>query len=107
MHIPASDMSVRPELSLQALNGEYIQPEAGGDLLRDGAGVLPTGPLRDSMQRRMWLERKYWCLQSLASTFSALLACAVCSVHCCTCIAEHFVPVPTVVGIVFLLHGPR
>ncbi len=26
-----------------ALNGEYILPEAGGDLLRDGAGVLPTG----------------------------------------------------------------
>ena len=30
---------------LRALNGEYIQPEAGGDLLRDGAGVLPTGAL--------------------------------------------------------------
>ena len=28
---------------LRALNGEYIQPQAGGDLLRDGAGVLPTG----------------------------------------------------------------
>lgn len=28
---------------LKALNGEYILPEAGGDLLRDGAGVLPTG----------------------------------------------------------------
>ncbi len=28
---------------MRALNGEYIQPEAGGDLLRDGAGVLPTG----------------------------------------------------------------
>lgn len=27
----------------KALNGEYILPEAGGDLLRDGAGVLPTG----------------------------------------------------------------
>lgn len=27
----------------RALNGEYILPEAGGDLLRDGAGVLPTG----------------------------------------------------------------
>jgi magnesium chelatase subunit H len=25
------------------LNGEYIQPAPGGDLLRDGAGVLPTG----------------------------------------------------------------
>lgn len=31
---------------LGALNGEYIQPEAGGDLLRDGAGVLPTGAAR-------------------------------------------------------------
>jgi len=30
---------------VRALNGEYIQPEAGGDLLRDGAGVLPTGTL--------------------------------------------------------------
>lgn len=28
---------------LRALNGEYIQPAPGGDLLRDGAGVLPTG----------------------------------------------------------------
>lgn len=28
---------------LRALNGEYILPEAGGDLLRDGASVLPTG----------------------------------------------------------------
>ena len=28
---------------LRALNGEYIEPQAGGDLLRDGAGVLPTG----------------------------------------------------------------
>jgi len=30
---------------LRALNGEYVLPEAGGDLLRDGAGVLPTGAL--------------------------------------------------------------
>ncbi|MEH2424526.1 MAG: magnesium chelatase subunit H [Nostoc sp.] len=28
---------------LRGLNGEYIQPAPGGDLLRDGAGVLPTG----------------------------------------------------------------
>lgn len=28
---------------LRALGGEYVLPEAGGDLLRDGAGVLPTG----------------------------------------------------------------
>ena len=28
---------------MRALNGEYIEPQAGGDLLRDGAGVLPTG----------------------------------------------------------------
>lgn len=27
----------------RALRGEYILPEAGGDLLRDGPGVLPTG----------------------------------------------------------------
>ena len=28
---------------LRGLNGEYIPPAPGGDLLRDGAGVLPTG----------------------------------------------------------------
>jgi magnesium chelatase subunit H len=28
---------------LRGLNGEYIQAAPGGDLLRDGAGVLPTG----------------------------------------------------------------
>ena len=28
---------------VRALSGEYIEPQAGGDLLRDGAGVLPTG----------------------------------------------------------------
>ncbi|MFN6515811.1 MAG: magnesium chelatase subunit H [Nostoc sp. CreGUA01] len=28
---------------LRGLNGEYIPPAAGGDLLRDGVGVLPTG----------------------------------------------------------------
>ncbi|CAM9168634.1 unnamed protein product [Chrysoparadoxa australica] len=28
---------------LRALNGEYIPPGVGGDLLRDGPGVLPTG----------------------------------------------------------------
>lgn len=31
------------EALLRAMNGEYILPEAGGDLLRDGAAVLPTG----------------------------------------------------------------
>ena len=28
---------------LRGLNGEYIPPAPGGDLLRDGCGVLPTG----------------------------------------------------------------
>merc|ERR1712078_853918 len=28
---------------LRGLSGEYVLPEAGGDLLRDGPGVLPTG----------------------------------------------------------------
>ncbi|MBD1834619.1 magnesium chelatase subunit H [Cyanobacteria bacterium FACHB-472] len=28
---------------IRGLNGEYISPAPGGDLLRDGAGVLPTG----------------------------------------------------------------
>ena len=29
--------------ALRALDGEYLPPAAGGDLLRDGPGVLPTG----------------------------------------------------------------
>lgn len=35
----------REELTgmLAALDGRYVLPEAGGDLLRDGPGVLPTG----------------------------------------------------------------
>ena len=35
----------REELSgmLAALDGRYVLPEAGGDLIRDGPGVLPTG----------------------------------------------------------------
>ncbi|MGI2908072.1 magnesium chelatase subunit H [Tolypothrix sp. VBCCA 56010] len=28
---------------LRGLNGEYVMPAPGGDLLRDGSGVLPTG----------------------------------------------------------------
>jgi magnesium chelatase subunit H len=34
---------------VRALAGEYILPEAGGDLLRDGAGVLPTGEVFHDM----------------------------------------------------------
>jgi magnesium chelatase subunit H len=35
----------REELAgmLRALDGAWVPPEAGGDLLRDGPGVLPTG----------------------------------------------------------------
>ncbi|MBD2353885.1 magnesium chelatase subunit H [Tolypothrix sp. FACHB-123] len=38
-------MQSRDELGnlLRGLNGEYIPPAPGGDLLRDGPGVLPTG----------------------------------------------------------------
>ncbi|AOW99743.1 magnesium chelatase subunit H [Moorena producens PAL-8-15-08-1] len=38
-------MQTGEELSnlLRGLNGEYIPPAPGGDLLRDGPGVLPTG----------------------------------------------------------------
>lgn len=32
-----------PILSFRALNGAYVPPAPGGDLLRDGSGVLPTG----------------------------------------------------------------
>lgn len=28
---------------LKAMDGQYVLPAPGGDLLRDGAGVLPTG----------------------------------------------------------------
>jgi cobalamin biosynthesis Mg chelatase CobN len=35
---------------MRALNGEYILPEAGGDLLRDGPGVLPTGVFFEKAQ---------------------------------------------------------
>ncbi len=41
---------------LRALNGEYVLPEAGGDLLRDGAGVLPTGAGDSS-----WAAVSCWC----------------------------------------------
>ncbi len=102
MHISASDMSMRPESLLQALNGEYIQPEAGGDLLRDGAGVLPTGQLPDSMQRCTWLEGSPWCYQPQVSAFSALLA-----LQFAHAFAEHFNPVPTPVNTVVLLQGPE
>jgi magnesium chelatase subunit H len=33
---------------LRALDGAWVPPEAGGDLLRDGPGVLPTGECRCS-----------------------------------------------------------
>ena len=38
-------MQTSEEMSnlLRGLNGEYIPPAPGGDLLRDGPGVLPTG----------------------------------------------------------------
>jgi magnesium chelatase subunit H len=38
-------MQTEDELTnlVRGLNGEYIPPAPGGDLLRDGAGVLPTG----------------------------------------------------------------
>ncbi|MFB2935977.1 magnesium chelatase subunit H [Aerosakkonemataceae cyanobacterium BLCC-F154] len=51
--VPTTDMNQIRELLMQTtdeltnllrgLNGEYIPPAPGGDLLRDGAGVLPTG----------------------------------------------------------------
>jgi CobN/Magnesium Chelatase len=47
---------------VRALNGEYILPEAGGDLLRDGAGVLPTGACARGIlsDRRVvgWADRR-------------------------------------------------
>ncbi len=43
---------------LRALNGEYIEPQAGGDLLRDGAGVLPTGGLTGSSPCTRHKEQK-------------------------------------------------
>lgn len=47
LNTPASTTTPTPseELSgmLDALEGGWVAPEAGGDLLRDGPGVLPTG----------------------------------------------------------------
>jgi hypothetical protein len=37
---------------LKALRGEYVEPEAGGDLLRDGAG----GHARKAPAPVWWLE---------------------------------------------------
>ena len=42
---------------LRALSGEYILPEAGGDLLRDGPGVLPTGKTARSYFSRTFQNR--------------------------------------------------
>ncbi len=44
-HIKELLMQTTDELTnlLRGLNGEYIPPAPGGDLLRDGPGVLPTG----------------------------------------------------------------
>ena len=43
---------------LRALNGEYIEPQAGGDLLRDGAGVLPTGRGKKRKERKDYTFRR-------------------------------------------------
>jgi len=45
MHIRKLLHQTTDELTnlLRGLNGEYIPPAPGGDLLRDGPGVLPTG----------------------------------------------------------------
>ena len=58
---------------MRALNGEYIQPQAGGDLLRDGAGVLPTGQLNHSSS--YYADRLCSCLlpSSETSPFDPLL----------------------------------
>jgi cobalamin biosynthesis Mg chelatase CobN len=52
---------------LRALNGEYVLPEAGGDLLRDGAGVLPTGD--DRIHQNTMLTSR----------------CHLLHAHCCLC----------------------
>jgi len=43
--------------ALKALNGEYVLPAVGGDLLRDGPGVLPTGRGLHSSTFRLNLSR--------------------------------------------------
>lgn len=42
MHSPSHTIQELNSI-LKALNGEYVLPGVGGDLLRDGTGVLPTG----------------------------------------------------------------
>ena len=46
---------------LRALGGEYVPPEAGGDLLRDGAGVLPTGAAAPGQEQTPHaLIKRHW-----------------------------------------------
>lgn len=49
---------------LKAMNGEYVLPEAGGDLLRDGASVLPTGAPRLCMRTTL-VAVAGWCASVL------------------------------------------
>lgn len=59
---------------LRALNGEYILPEAGGDLLRDGAAVLPTG-------RNIYALDPYRMPSTAAMARGAALAAAILEQH--------------------------
>jgi CobN/Magnesium Chelatase len=81
---------------LRALNGEYVLPEAGGDLLRDGAGVLPTGDDRMTQRRTLmsrWLLLDAYCcwcwgvcntqlLAQLSSTVPTRPCCFTCCPAC-------------------------
>ena len=59
---------------LRALNGEYILPEAGGDLLRDGAGVLPTGALLELLKLPSKIEHRCFAPEDVVSLVPALLS---------------------------------
>ena len=56
---------------ITGLDGGYIPPKPGGDLLRDGVGVLPTGKNIHA------LDRKYTCSISMILHSMAAFSCAL------------------------------
>ena len=69
---------------VRALNGEYIEPQAGGDLLRDGAGVLPTG-MGQKVCRVLGLGCPAYTLNVICdTTWHAYLHFRVTKQGCCT-----------------------
>lgn len=65
---------------MKALDGGYVLPKPGGDLLRDGPSVLPTGRNTHAVSQSAILCRFFhklfvctWCSSSLSVCFSSIL----------------------------------